>query len=145
MREQPRELGIGVVYSPELARVLDLQLVDVLEVEPQVFWRPTGDPAAPYRIDLALFEELRALLQHRVVHSIAFPVGNSRPHDAAGLAALARSVVALDAPYASEHLSFDTFEDGGNAVWTGFFLPPRQTAAGVQTAAARLDEMRRAL
>jgi uncharacterized protein (UPF0276 family) len=145
MEADPRALGIGVVYSPELARVLDLRLVDVLEIEPQVFWRPTGDPAYPYQIDLALFEELRALPQQRVVHSIAFPVGNSRPHDAAALACLTRSVAALDAPYASEHLSFDTFNDGGEAVWTGFFLPPRQTAAGVQTAAARLDEMRRAL
>ena len=59
----PRELGIGVVYTPKLARVLDLRTVDVLEIEPQMFWRSTGDADEPIRLDRAAFSELQAMAQ----------------------------------------------------------------------------------
>jgi uncharacterized protein (UPF0276 family) len=143
--ERPRELGIGVVYTPQLARVLDLGLVDVLEIEPQMFWHATGDPEAPVRIDLELFAELRALPHHKLVHSVAVPVGNSRPHDQRALELLKQSVAALDAPYASEHLSFNQFDSGTERLWTGFLLPPKQDRTGVENAAARIDEMRHAI
>jgi uncharacterized protein (UPF0276 family) len=143
--EYPRELGIGVVYTPRLARVLDLDLVDVLEIEPQMFWRATGDPQDPIRIDLDLFGQLRAMPHHRLVHSVTLPVGNSRPHDPRTLKLLEQSIAALDAPYASEHLSFNEFEAGPERLWTGFLLPPKQDRNGVETAAARIAEMQRAV
>jgi uncharacterized protein (UPF0276 family) len=141
--EDPREFGIGVVYSPRIARILDFDLVDVLEIEPQIFWHPTGVPDDPVRVDLELFSQLRALPQHKLVHSVTLPVGNSRPHDPGELQLLAQSVAALGAPYASEHLSFNRSDAG--RLWTGFLLPPRQDENGVEVAAARLDEMRRAV
>ena len=143
--ESPRELGIGVVYTPRLARVLDLSLVDVLEIEPQMFWRATGDTAAPIRIDFGTFSELRAMPQHKLVHSVSLPVGNSRPHDSGILERLRESIDALGSPYASEHLSFNRFDAGSERTWTGFFLPAKQDKHGVATAAARIDEMRRAV
>jgi uncharacterized protein len=140
-----RELGIGVVYTPRLARVLDLGLVDVLEVEPQMFWRATGDPEDPIRVDLDLFSQLRAAPQHKLVHSVTLPIGNSRPHDPQALKRLRQSIAALGAPYVSEHLSFNQFDTDSGRLWTGFLLPPKQDKHGVETAAARIDEMRRAV
>jgi uncharacterized protein len=143
--EGPRQLGVGIVYTPTLVKVLDLDLVDVIEVEPQASWQTTGDPAAPLRIDTKLFSDLRAMPQHKLVHSVSLPVGNSRPHDPAALELLRRSITALDAPYASEHLSFNQFDGGAEQHWTGFLLPPVQDQHGVNTAASRIDEMRRAV
>lgn len=140
----PRELGVGVVYTPKLARLLDLSLVDVLEIEPQMFWRSTGDADDPIHIDRAAFAELRAMPHTRLVHSVSLPVANGEPHAATDLLRLRESIAALGAPYASEHLSFNRFSAECRQAWTGFFLPPRQDARGVQIAAARIDEMRRA-
>jgi uncharacterized protein len=110
-----------------------------------MFWRPTGAPDDPVRIDLDLFSQLRSLPQHKLVHSVTLPVGNSRPHDPRALDQLKRSIAAVDAAYASEHLSFNQFDAGSERLWTGFLLPPKQDTAGVETAAARIDEMRRAV
>ena len=143
--EGPRELGVGIVYMPALAKVLDLDLVDVLEVEPQAFWQTTGDPAAPLRIDVKLFSDLRAMPQHKLVHSVSLPVGNSRPHDPGALELLRQSITALDAPYASEHLSFNQFDGDAEQHWTGFLLPPVQDQHSVDNAASRIDDMRRAV
>jgi uncharacterized protein (UPF0276 family) len=143
--ESPEALGIGVVYSPKLAGVLDLDLVDVLEVEPQAFWQTTGDPGAPLRIDKDLFSDLRAMPQHKLVHSVSLPVGNSRPHDPQALELLRQSITTLGAPYASEHLSFNQFDLDAEQLWAGFLLPPVQSQRGVENAASRLDEMRRSV
>src|SRR5262249_4866392 len=67
------------------------------------------------------------------------------PHDPAALERLRESIDALGSPYASEHLSFNRFDAGDERRWTGFFLPAKQDKHGVQTAAARIDEMRRAV
>jgi uncharacterized protein (UPF0276 family)/extradiol dioxygenase family protein len=141
----PRELGIGVVYTPKLARVLDLRTVDVLEIEPQMFWRSTGDADEPIRLDRAAFSELQAMPQTKLVHSVSLPVANREPHAAADLLRLRESIEALGSPYASEHLSFNRFTAESPQAWTGFFLPPRQDEHTVQIAAARIDEMRRAV
>jgi uncharacterized protein (UPF0276 family) len=143
--ETEGELGIGVVYTPGLARVLDLGSVDVLEIEPQMFWRATGDPNDPIRIDLDLFSRLGAMPHHKLVHSVTLPVGNSRPHDPRELERLAQSIALLNAPYASEHLSFNHYETRSQSHWTGFLLPPKQDATAVEIAASRIYEMRRAV
>ncbi len=137
-------LGVGVVYTAGLARVLDLAALDVLEVEPQVYWRPTGDPTKPVCLDDAIFSRLRAMPQPKLVHSITLPIGNSRPHDPVLLECLRDSIALLDAPYASEHLSFNQFGNGPERQWTGFLLPPKQNEHQVMIAAERIDEMRQA-
>jgi uncharacterized protein len=139
------ELGIGVVYTPRLARVLDLSLVDVLEIEPQMFWRTTDNSDIPICVDLELYSKLSAASQHKLVHSVTLPIGNSLPHDPSELELLKQSIATLDAPYASEHLSFNQFHVGSERLWTGFLLPPKQDLHGVKVAATRIDEMRRAV
>ncbi len=141
----PDELGIGLVYTPRIAGVLDLGLVDVLEIEPQMFWQPADADGNPGAIDLKLFEQLRGMRQHKLAHSVSLPVGSLSPHDPRELERLRRSVAAIGAPYASEHLSFNQFDTETGRHWTGFLLPPRQDEQGVQAAAARIEEMRRAV
>jgi len=75
----------------------------------------------------------------KLVHSIGTPVGASAETLAAQLPLLQEAVRRLNAPYASEHLSFNVASD----FFTGFFLPPRQTAEGIRVykkAIARLQE-----
>lgn len=128
-----------------LAGVLELDLVDVIEVEPQASWQITGDLGAPLRLDADIFSDLRAMRQHKLVHSVSLPVGNSRPHDPRALELLRQSITALDAPYASEHLSFNQFDLDAGQLWAGFLLPPVQNRHSVDNAASRIDEMRRAV
>jgi uncharacterized protein len=141
----PDELGIGVIYTPAIARALDLCLIDVIEIEPQMFWSATGDPDNPVGIDFDLFSQLRAAPQHKLVHSVTLPVGNSRPHEPRDLERLAQCVAALGPPYTSEHLSFNRFGAETGDEWTGFLLPSKQDENGVEIAALRIDEMRRAV
>lgn len=143
--DKPPELGIGVVYSRRLADALDLEQVDVVEVEPQTLWYRTGAPQDAIRDDLEVFSRVRSGSRHCLVHSVGLPIGNSRPHDSAALRQLRQCIVALDAPYASEHLSFDRFEEHHGLQWSGFLLPPKQDRHAVGIAATRIDEMRSAV
>jgi uncharacterized protein len=143
--ESPEALGVGVIYSPKLVGVLDIDLVDCLEVEPQAFWQITCDASVPLRLDAKIFSDLQAMPQRKLVHSVSLPVGNSRAHDPQALELLRQSITTLGAPYASEHLSFNQFDLDKEQVWAGFLLPPVQNQHSVGNAASRLDDMRRAV
>lgn len=137
------ELGIGITHSATIEPLLERYpgLVDVIEVEPQTDWIETGDDARPYRVADAAIERLARLAGHKLVHSIAAPVGGTvRPHPAQ-LTLLRRLVDRFGSPWASEHLSFNATPEHG----TGLFLPPRQNAAGVMNAVAAIRGLQRAL
>ena len=142
-----RELGVGVVYWPGLDEILRpcADLVDVIEIEPQVFWYPSRDMAHGYHLNSTAFMELRNLPQPKLVHGVGFPVGGSRAPDPMHLPPLLESVNSLDAVWASEHLSFNTAHGQNGAFNTGFFLPPRQTEAGVRAAARSIREVAESL
>ena len=63
------------------------------------------------------------------MHSIGTPVGGSVAAHAAQMPLLHQTIEHLHAPWASEHLSFNLTPD----FFTGFFLPPRQSDAGLKT------------
>jgi uncharacterized protein len=133
------ELGVGVIYLPDLVPLLESRpdLVQVLELEPQTLWRYLPDRAMPYVQDRDELERIAALPQRKLVHGVGFPVGGSRPPDARHVGPLVETIECLGSPWASEHLGFNSFGDGVN---TGFLLPPLQTRAGV---AAAVDSVRR--
>ena len=131
-----RELGVGVAYSPALAGILDLDAVDLLEVEPRMFWHAEGG------LDLEALARLAALPQRKVAHTRALPVGGSLPFDRGSLALLQSSTALLGASYVSQHLGFDRVEIDGEERFTGMLLPPRHTDAGVHRAASSLKELR---
>jgi uncharacterized protein (UPF0276 family) len=112
------DLGVGLVWFPPLADLIEERgFVDVVEVEPQIFWTPS-DFAPRYRSD---FARLQALPAPKIAHGVGLPVGTPRRPPAGQVERFARDVETLGAIWASEHLSF----------LDGFLLPPRQTKAAV--------------
>ncbi|MSQ10220.1 MAG: DUF692 family protein [Dehalococcoidia bacterium] len=122
-------LGVGLVYNSALEPLLaeHPDCIDVLEIEPQTTWIETGDPTAPYRVRSDVQQHLVALPGRKLVHSVGTPVGGGTQAHAAQLALLRQTVADFDTPWASEHLSFNLTPE----FFTGFFLPPRQTAARI--------------
>ena len=75
------------------------------------------------------------------MHSVGIPVGGTVRPNPEQVDVLNRIVTDLDSPWASEHLSFNSTGD----FHTGFFLPPRQTAAGITAAVESVSLLRQGL
>lgn len=135
LRDLP-ELGIGCIYWPVLDALMlqDECPLGVIEVEPQPFWFPPLDPGGEYRLDERAFRHLQNMSQPKLVHGVGFPIGGTVAPDSCQVEAFARSIRLLDAPWASEHLSFTKVRHGEKSVDTGFLLPPTQTAHGISVA-----------
>ncbi|MGW5192784.1 DUF692 domain-containing protein [Kribbella sp. NPDC004138] len=141
------ELGVGIVYWPELVDSLELarQQLDVVEIEPQAFWLPAASSESGYVLDRRAFSHLRGLPQPKIVHGAGFPIGGSVPASKPQIDAFVRSVRELDGVWASEHLSFNRVRDGAQIRDLGFLLPPLQNAAGLEVYGANIGAMRAAL
>jgi uncharacterized protein (UPF0276 family) len=138
--------GVGMVlFTRELADAVDRSLLDVVEVEPQMFWTRPGGATQPVRANEAFPAHIASLGLPTLLHSVGLPVGNAVAPPAHDLERLARDAAILDPLWVSEHLSFDRAIVGGEPVWTGFLLPPPQTQAAVRVAAARLHALREAV
>lgn len=134
-----------VIFTPEVADVVDPSLLDVIEVEPQLFWMRPGDATQPVLANESFPRRIASLGMPTLLHSVGLPVANAEAPPAHDLARLARDATILDPLWVSEHLSFDRAVVGGESVWTGFLLPPPQTHAAVRVAAARLCALREAV
>ena len=140
------DLGVGLALMPGLIDEIDnvVDLVDCLEVEPQTFWWETGTDAEPYRLErdeiIALTRRFDAVL----AHGVSSPVGGSRPPRPFMAQLFRDTVELLGAQLASEHLSFNeaTSADPAAVFSSAFFLPPRQTWAGVEAAAVAIEALR---
>lgn len=131
--------AIGITYLPALEPLLvESGLVDVVELEPQMFWAETGDPESPYRSDTAFEARIRALGQDASVHSVANPIGGSAPPDPAHLRGLAATVAKLEPVVLSDHLSFNLAGPPRSRYWAGAFLPPLQCDETVTSLAANI-------
>ncbi|MBN6104717.1 DUF692 family protein [Xanthomonas sp. CFBP 8703] len=141
------DLGVGLVLWPELMPVLaeDDGAIGVVEIEPEFFWFETGNAQAPMRIDTGMVRQLAELPQHKLVHGVASPVGGSLAPEPQRLQLMREVVQALGAPWASEHLSFNAVPVAGGPVDSGFLLPPLQTVASAQQAAANIRTMAQGL
>ena len=138
------DLGVGLALMPGLVEEIDAvsDLIDCLEVEPQTFWLETGDPDEPFRLErdelLAVTRRCDSLL----AHGVTTPVGGSRLPAPSMARLFAETVTVLDANLVSEHLSFNESTGWGRAFSSAFFLPPRQTWAGVDAAVASISVLR---
>src|SRR5262245_17831728 len=123
-------LGVGITYSSAIVPLLERrpELFHVVEIEPQTTWIRTADPVAPYVVREEVVEHLLARPGRKLIHSIGAPVGGTVRPDAAQVPLLRQAVQRFDSPWISDHLSFNQTPEFA----TGFFLPPRQTMAGVE-------------
>ena len=137
--DRPR-LGVGLSYASALEPLLERhpELIDVLEIEPQTMWIRTADR---YRVNEEVLRHLLELPGRKLIHSVGAPVGGTVRPDPDQVALLRDAVERFQAPWLSEHLSFNRTPEFA----TGFFLPPRQTPAGVRTAVTAIGELRAAL
>ncbi len=132
------QLGVGLVYWPQLAPLIES--VDLIEVEPQSYWHRTE--SGEYRVDVDALQMLAALPVPRIMHGVGFPVGGSEPPEPSHIPPLLEVRKALDASWASEHMSFNRFAGPRGKFNTGFFLPPLQSGAGVEFAVSNLIAMK---
>jgi uncharacterized protein len=133
------ELGVGLTWFAELEPVLQANagLVDVLEIEPQTFWR--REPGAnTLVVDQPSLNALCEQPLPKLIHSVGFPVGGTVPPQGPDLELLRMVAQNLQVPWLSEHLSFNRIQDEAAPWHTGFLLPPRQTLAGVEAAVASI-------
>jgi len=75
------------------------------------------------------------------VHSVGAPVGGCVPPEQSQLGLLREVVTQLEAPWISEHLSFNST----GQFRTGFLLPPRQTWEGVDRAVSDIRHLQRSM
>ncbi|MCU1322530.1 MAG: hypothetical protein JWM43_2179 [Acidobacteriaceae bacterium] len=129
MGEDLPELGVGMVYFAGLEPLLEAHpgVVDLLEIEPQTTWLERPDLPGEILIQPEVEAHLAQLPYRKLVHSVGTPVGGSVPGIEMQLPLLRDCVKRWNAPWASEHLAFNLTPD----FFTGFFLPPRQTDAGI--------------
>ncbi|MGF6607861.1 uncharacterized protein (UPF0276 family) [Paraburkholderia sp. WSM4175] len=135
-----RQLGVGLVYWPELAPLFDdNKILNVLEVEPQAFWELVGgQDGYHYRINDTIISQIELLPQDKLIHGIGQPVGGTVDDPIEYFAQLRRVVRRLDPAWVSEHLSFNRTRVSERCEESGFLLPPRQSAAGVSTAVSNI-------
>lgn len=146
LRDLP-EVGVGIVYWPELFRTLEpaWSQVDVLEIEPQAFWHRSEAAGSGYVLDQRAFDHFTQFPQPKLAHGVGFPVGGTVLPAMAEIGTFIESIRALDAVWASEHLSFNRVHDGSRVRDLGFLLPPLQSAAGVSTCVANIARVQSAL
>ncbi|MDQ6944059.1 MAG: DUF692 domain-containing protein [Candidatus Eremiobacteraeota bacterium] len=138
--------GVGMVlFTRELADVVDRSLLDVVEMEPQLYWMRPGDATRPVHANEEFPRHVASLGIPTLLHSVGLPVANAVAPPAHDLERLARDAAILNPLWVSEHLSYDRAVVRGAPVWTGFLLPPPQTHACVRVAAARLRALRDAV
>ncbi|ALO12397.1 hypothetical protein AQF52_6806 [Streptomyces venezuelae] len=127
-----RRLGVGLTYVPGLDRILDVcaDLVDVVEIEPQTFWRSRTDGVIS--TDEEALRRLADLPGARLLHGVGNPVGGCQLPDRRHIALFGELAERLATPWVSEHLAFNQVGGKEKGFHTGFMLPPCQTPSGVQ-------------
>jgi uncharacterized protein (UPF0276 family) len=134
-------LGVGIVWWPALDPLRGVRegLVDVIEVEPEAFWRPWG---AGYQSDLSL--ALGHLPQPKLLHGVGAPLGGTCGPPRGHQASFAADIAAVRPEWISEHLSFSRFhpKEATQPVVAGFLLPPAQTTKSVGIAVRNIRTRR---
>lgn len=129
-------LGPGAVHCEALHPLFlaHRDLIRVAEIEPSSGWIKAPGPDGRIRSNALSLELAAGLPQAKLVHGIGWPVGGTLCAASEALAEQKRWADALEAPWTSEHLSFNDSAAGP----AGFLLPPSQSPAGIAVAAANI-------
>jgi uncharacterized protein len=138
------EIGVGIIYFPGLYFLLEMaqDTIDAIEVEPQTFWYKSRSQDSGYRLNQDVIQQLSQFKQPKIVHGVGFPIGGTTPLDLSYLPTFKETITAVNAPWCSEHLSFNRFTSERDEFNTGFLCPPLQTLEGVKKAAANIRELK---
>jgi uncharacterized protein len=136
-------LGVGMVYWPTLDPLLLApdSPIDLIEVEPQTLWYKVADSQTPYVVGDHVIENLQAIPQKKILHSVGLPVGGQSLPNPEQLPLLGQFCQDIEAIWASEHLSFNHVDEAGGGWDTGFLLPPLQNQAGLEAAVANIQRL----
>lgn len=140
------ESGIGVVYFRDFEPFLErhARSLDVIELEPQTLWYNTGSKGA-FGIDETPHSFLRGLGLPLIFHGVGAPVAGSRLPPAEMIRTLKEHITQLQPLSFSEHLSFNTFREGGSAINTSFLLPPLQNEQGINAVLRNINHYKDSL
>jgi uncharacterized protein (UPF0276 family) len=134
---------VGISYSSAIDDLLESrpELFDVIEIEPQTMWARRAQGPPHFAVRPEVLAHIGELPGRKLIHSVGTPVGGTVAPDPEQLILLREMVDRFEAPWASDHLSYNQTPEFS----TGFFLPPRQTDAGVATVSASIERLRHAL
>lgn len=137
-------LGVGVTYFPGLDELFEAgeELIDVVEIEPQMFWLRSAESESLCYLPERALERLSQFRQPKLIHSVTLPFAQTAPFDEEQSSALRHTVDALASAWVSDHLSFNRVSDCGTDFFTGFLLPPIQTPQSVVAAANNIRSLR---
>ena len=137
-------LGVGVTYFPGLDDLFEAgeELIDVVEIEPQMFWLRSGESGSSYFLPERALRRFAQFRQPKLIHSVSLPFAQTAPLDEQQTSALRHSIDALASPWVSDHLSFNRVSGPGKDFFTGFLLPPIQTPQSVVVAADNIRTLR---
>jgi uncharacterized protein len=136
------ELGVGIIYFSGFESILEsnLDLIQVVEIEPQTFWYRNKSKLDSYSFDENTVNYLLEVNKPTLFHGVGYPVGGKILSDTTHMKCFKDMATILNPIWFSEHLSFNTIEIEGQLCNTNFLLPPLQTNEGVETYIRNIKE-----
>ncbi len=133
-------LGVGVVWVPGIEPLLEpgMDLIDVVEIEPQMYWDYLPDEIWPYRMQKAAFDYLARLGKPILVHGVGGAAAGSHLPPSEFTRYFHEVVAQLDPVWVSEHFSFLHMHGPEGRYFAGMMLPALQTESGAETAARNI-------
>jgi uncharacterized protein (UPF0276 family) len=133
-------LGVGMVWVPGIEPLLEpgLNLIDVVEIEPQMYWDYFPGAARPYRMQQSALDYLEKIGKPLIIHGVGGAAGGTWQPPLEFNRYFHEVVDRLKPAWVSEHLSFLHVAGPEENYFAGMMLPPLQTKAGVDTAVRSL-------
>jgi len=139
------KLGVGITFFSGFESVLrdNVDLIDVIEIEPQTIWKQESLESNKYLINYDILKSIKSFEIPKLVHSVGLPVGGTHLPDSNQISLLKKMISELDAPWMSEHLSFNQAKNDNGNFFTGFFLPPSQTFESVKSCIKSINHLKK--
>ena len=120
-RNTSSPLGVGVVWVPGIEPLLEpgMNLIDVVEIEPQLYWDYFAGTAQPYRMQPSVAPYLEKLNKPVIMHGVGGAVGGTLAPPPEFTRYFHDVVSRLNPAWVSEHLSFLSVPDRDGSYFAG--------------------------